>query len=241
MSMRFMRFPGGKAKALTFSYDDGVFSDKRLISIFDKNGIKGTFNINAGLFAPEGTVYPEDAIRGRMTRSQAYQLYKNSPHEVAIHGYTHPHLENIPTSQAVLEIITDRKALEEMFGERITGGAYPFGTYNDNIVEALRLCGIKYCRTIVSTENFDIPSDWLRLPATCHHDNPRLMELAGNFSSLPVNRQPKLFYVWGHSYEFNQKQNWNVIENFCEKMAHNDTIWYATNIEIYDYIEAYNH
>ena len=240
MGMRFMRFPGGRAKALTFSYDDGVHPDRRLIDIFNKYGMKGTFNICSGRFASEGTVYPPEAISGALPKSEAYALFASSPHEVAIHGYTHQYMTNLPTSQRVSEILDDRKNLEEMFGRRITGGAYPYGNYNDDVVEALRLCGIKYCRTTVSTESFVIPTDWLRLPATCHHANPRLMELADEFISLGIDRQPRLFYVWGHSYEFNQKQNWNVIEEFCEKMSGNDDIWYATNIEIYDYIEAYN-
>ena len=239
MGIRFMRFPGGKAKALTFSYDDGVHPDRKLISIFDRYKMKCTFNINAGLFAPEGTVYPPNSVSGRLPKSEVYDLYANTPHEVAIHGYTHQYMEQLPTSQLVSEIIEDRIALEEMFGRRITGGAYPFGTFNDDVVEALRLCGIKYCRTVISTEDFAIPNDWLRLPATCHHKNPRLMELADLFLEHGIDRQPRLFYVWGHSYEFNMVQNWEVIENFCEKMAGKEEIWYATNIEIYDYIEAY--
>ena len=32
-------FPGGKAKALTMSYDDGKVQDSRLIDIFYKYGI----------------------------------------------------------------------------------------------------------------------------------------------------------------------------------------------------------
>ena len=32
----FMRYPGGKAKAVTFSYDDGIPQDKRLAEVFDK-------------------------------------------------------------------------------------------------------------------------------------------------------------------------------------------------------------
>lgn len=240
MGMRFMRFPGGRAKALTFSYDDGVQQDKKLIEILDRYGMKGTFNINAGLFAPEGTVYPEGKISRRMTKKEAYNLYNNSGHEVAIHGYYHPYLDNIPTSEMVDEIIMDRKALEEMFSKRIDGGAYPFGKFNDDVVNALKLCGVKYCRTTISTEKFDIPTDWLRLPATCHHKNPRLMELADNFLKKSVNRQPGLFYLWGHTYEFEADNNWNIIEEFAEKMADNDNIWYATNMEIYEYIQAYN-
>ena len=58
----FMRFPGGKKKALTLSYDDGVEQDIRLIDIMKKNGLKGTFNLNSGCYAPEGTVYPAGTI-----------------------------------------------------------------------------------------------------------------------------------------------------------------------------------
>lgn len=240
MAMRFMRFKDGKAKAFTCSYDDGVQSDARFIEILNKYGIKGTFNINAGLFAPEGTVYPEGQIHCRMTKNEAYELYHNSGHEVAIHGYYHHYMEQLPTSQMVSEIIEDRKALEEMFGKRIDGGAYPFGTFNDEVVNALRLCGVKYCRTTVSTESFKIPADWLRLPATCHHNNPRLMELAEEFLNLQNDRQPRLFYLWGHTYEFNKDNNWSLIEEFAEKIGGKDDIWYATNMEIYEYTEAYN-
>lgn len=42
----FMRYPDGKAKAVTFSYDDGKPQDKRLAEIFDKYGMKATFNFN---------------------------------------------------------------------------------------------------------------------------------------------------------------------------------------------------
>ena len=58
MANLFMRFPEGKVKALTLSYDDGVEQDVRLIEIMKKYGLKGTFNINSGLYASEGTVYP---------------------------------------------------------------------------------------------------------------------------------------------------------------------------------------
>ena len=45
---RFILFPGFKRKALTFSYDDGVRQDKRLVKLFLQHGLKGTFNICSG-------------------------------------------------------------------------------------------------------------------------------------------------------------------------------------------------
>lgn len=241
MGSIFMRFPGGKSKALTLSYDDGVAQDIRLIEIMKKHGLKGTFNINSGLYAPEGTTNPEG--KGRMSKSKCQEVYLNSGMEVAVHGLTHPYLEQLPENLCTYEVLQDRKNLEADFGYMIRGMAYPFGTTSDSVVASLKQCGIAYSRTTVSTEKFTIPTDWLRLPATCHHRNPRLMELARNFVDNAFLRGPGLFYLWGHSYEFDQNlpdNNWGIIEEFAEFMGNREDIWYATNIEIYDYIQAYN-
>ena len=56
----------------------------------------------------------------------------------------------------------------------------------------------------------------------------------------PVYR-PWLFYLWGHSYEFEARDNWNVIEEFAAYIGGREDIWYATNIEVHDYVEAWRH
>lgn len=234
----YMRFPQGKPKTLTFSYDDGVDQDKRLIKILDSHKMKGTFNLNSGAFAPEGTVYPEGTTHRRMTKSECEKLYVN--HEVALHGLTHPWLEQITPAQCTYEVLTDRINLERMTGKITRGMAYPFGTYSDSVVETLKACGIVYSRTVISSEKFDMPTDWLRLAATCHHNSPRLMELAKQFAERDTSQgTPMMFYLWGHAYEFDANNNWNVIEEFTDYMADRDDIWYATNIEIYDYTKAF--
>ncbi len=239
MATVFMRYPGGRDRALTLSYDDGVQTDRRLIEIMNRGGLKGTFNINTGSFAAEGTVYPAGTVHRRMSQSEAYACYADSGMEVAVHGAHHPYWNLSPTAMTVKDIADDRVALEKMFGQVIRGAAYPFGTYNDNTVDILRLCGIAYCRTTVSTERFEFPTDWLRLPATCHHNNKRLMELAKQFVEANA-RGPLLFYLWGHSYEFDGNNNWEVIEEFVDFIGNRNSIWYATNIEIYDYADAYS-
>ena len=160
--------------------------------------------------------------------------------EVAIHGAEHPFWSESPTASTAFDIVKDRELLEKMFGEIIRGGAYPFGDFNDDTVAALKSAGIAYCRAVKPTEGFRLPQDWLRLCPTCHHDHPRLFELADRFLAIEENGwHPYLFYVWGHSYEFDQKDNWDRIEKFAEKIAQKPDVWYATNIEIYDYVEAY--
>ena len=238
-----MRFPGGLSKALTLSYDDAVIEDERLISIMKAGGLKGTFNVNSGSYNTEDHERPTGEWRHcRMSRSEAIKLYSDSGMEVAFHSYTHPHLESLPAPQAAYEIVRDRATLEEDFGVIVRGGAYPYGTYNDETVQALRDAGLVYCRTTKSTEKFDIPTDWLRMPATCHHRNQRLGELTRAFTeAVPQpGDAPMLFYLWGHSYEFERDNNWEIIENFAADIGHRSDVWYATNIEIYDYIDAWN-
>ena len=53
-----------------------------------------------------------------------------------------------------------------------------------------------------------------------------------------AQRTPKLFYLWGHSFEFSSKNNWELLEDICKALGKKDDIWYATNIEIYDYVKA---
>lgn len=240
MSSIFMRFPEGRAKALTLSYDDGVEQDIQLIDIMNKHGLKGTFNLNSGLYAAEGKVYPKGQIHRRMTKKKTTEVIKNSGQEAALHSLTHPYLEQLPIDMLVSEIMKDRENLEEQFDTIVRGMAYPFGTFNDEVVAALKSCGIVYSRTTISTNDFRIPKDWLRLTATCHHNSPELQNLAKRFAEDQVTSTPYLFYLWGHSYEFESDDNWNVIEEFAEYIGNRDDIWYATNIEIYEYIDAYN-
>ena len=237
-NQRFMRFPEFKRKALTLSYDDGVKFDKRLIEIMDRYGLKGTFNINTGLFAAQEGEW-------RLTEKSAVELYANSPHEIAVHGYEHFSLAVMDEAVAVNDVLEDRKNLERIFGRIVRGMAYANGSYSDQVVEILKMCGIKYSRTTVSTRNFAIPTDWLRLPATCHHADPQLMELAKRFveeKDTPYywGNSCRLFYLWGHSYEFNNQDNWHIIEEFAKYVGGKEDIWYATNGEIYDYIEAFD-
>lgn len=233
MVTRYLRFPGGKRKALTFSYDDGVEQDIRLVDIFRRYHMKATFNINSGQFGPEDRSNPTGSAHRKLSQSEVKALYTPDVCEVASHCVSHAYLTACDTAAACMEVIDDRRALETLFGCQVHGFAYPNGVFNDDVVSLLKSAGIYYARTCVSTLKFDMPQDWLRMPATCHHKNPQLMELGDRFLEWKPRYQPGLFYVWGHSYEFHDNDNWHIMEDFCQKMADKDDIWYATNMEIY--------
>ena len=230
MPRLFRRYPGFRQRALTLSYDDGTIHDVRLVEILKKHGIKATFNLNSGLFG-SGRRLPE---------SEVLSLFRDSEMEIAVHGLEHPHWNRLPSAMAAYDILTDRVNLERAFGRIIRGSAYPFGAVSDTVVNVLTNAGLVYCRTPGSSERFDIPTDWMRLCPTCHHGNDRLPELCERFLAPIPHKHPLLFFLWGHSYEFEDGNNWHIIEDFAEKMGGRDEIWYATNIELYEYLEAFS-
>ena len=222
MKTIFKCFPNGKFKALTMSYDDGKKPDRKLVGIFNKYGIKGTFHVNSGLIGSEN----------RISKDEVRTLYVG--HEVSCHTLTHPTIVRCPNEQIVKQILQDKENLEEIVGYPVRGLSYPNGSYNDSIKELLKYLGIEYSRVVGNTDSFDLPKDFCSWEATCHH-NHNLMEHAKDFVELYKKQYLYLMYVWGHSYEFDRDNNWELIENFCSYVSNKDDIWYATNIEIVDY------
>ena len=232
-------FPGGKGKAFTLSYDDGMTQDRRLAEIFRKYGLKCSFNVNAGYFGKKraGTYLGLRDIRyDRLTADEYAEVYAG--HEVCGHSLHHPVLSNLGTPLAMYEIGEDKRLIEETVGRPIKMFAYPYGRYNDDVIELLRLAGYEGARTAESSYGFDLPEDFMRWDATCHHNDPRLTELAEDFVSRKQD-WPMLFCIYGHSYEFDGDDNWERIESFAAFISGRDDVWYAGCEAILDYVKAY--
>lgn len=240
----FMRYPGGKAKALTFSYDDGVQQDKRLAELFDKYGMKATFNFNC------------ECIRNvNFTKEQIKEYFLSKGHEIAVHGANHRANGNLRSIEGIRDVLDCRLELEAKCDCIVRGMAYPdtgikqmgnFGNY-EMIKQYLIELDIAYARTLGGDNNsFMLPDDFYAWLPTAHHNNPKIMEFVDEFLQLDISKQayhakrvPRLFYIWGHSYEFDRVDNWEHIDEICRKFANNDEIWYATNMEIYECVQAY--
>lgn len=158
---------------------------------------------------------------------------------MSCHTVTHPTIARCPLPSVISQVIDDRIALEHAVGYPVRGISYPNGSYNQDICDMLRHTGIRYARVVGDTFEFNMPEDFMRWKATCHH-NHRLMEMGRRFCELNKRQYLYLMYVWGHSYEFEQDQNWSLMEDFCGMMGGRDDIWYATNIEIVDYLDVFN-
>lgn len=217
-------------KALTFSYDDGIEQDRRLVEIFNKYGMKATFNLNTGIQTPESNFEIEGVYINRMKQEGLEELYRG--HEIATHGLTHAAPTGMTKEQLDKEFLTDMSNIERIYGTYPVGMAYAYGCVDDEVVKYLKSIGIKYGRTVEASHSFEIPKEPLKLKATCHHDDDMLFELAEKFlKAEPKENEQMLFYVWGHSYEFDVNNNWDRIEEFCKMMSGKADIFYGTNRE----------
>lgn len=239
MVRKIMRYPGGLAKAVTISYDDGVQQDIELLKLMKKYGIKGTFNLNSARFITRDHVYPEGKVWRAMVDEDVLPTYDPEYCSIATHSSHHPTLLDASEAEIADEILSDRMALEKLFGRIINGHAIPNGPYDEKTIRVGKLCGLKYMRSTKSTESYLYPNSLLPLNPTCSHSNPRLMELTEEFLQNSVRETPFLLYVWGHSYSFEGDNNWHVIEDFFKKVSGHDDVWYATNDEIFDYAEKF--
>lgn len=245
---KFLRFPNGKSKAVTFSYDDACRHDIKFVQTINKYGIKCTFNLNTDMYGKSET-------DGRLTKEEIKKYLAEGEHEIAIHGANHKAPGIISPLEGIRDVLDCRMNLEKDFNRIVRGMAYPDcgikkmspGNNPENIKSYLKNLGVVYARTLDKDNNsFELPSDWLEWYPSVHHSNPVVLKYIDEFLDINVDsacstrRLPRLFYIWGHSYEFENDNNWELLETICKKISSKEDIWYATNIEIYDYVTAYN-
>ena len=225
----------GKKKAVTFSFDDGVTQDIRLIEILNRYNLKGTFNINSDLLGKAG----ELVRNGRNVRHDKIQIFDfrkvYDGHEVAVHTLTHPNLTTLDEKEIIRQVEEDRIKLSELCGYEVVGMAYPCGGVNndDRVAKVIREnTGVKYARTITSTYNFDRQSNLFRFNPSVYYVEENLEEVIDAFLTSEKD-EPQLLYIWGHSYEMDAEYiSWEKFEYLCKKLANKSDIFYGTNKEV---------
>ncbi|MBK7095904.1 MAG: polysaccharide deacetylase family protein [Saprospiraceae bacterium] len=236
-----MLFPQGKSKALILSFDDGNVADKRLVKLMNEYGLVGTFHLNSNKL---GT-------KDYLTKDEIRNLYQG--HEVSGHTANHPGLTTLSKIDVIYEVLEDRKELERLMGYPVRGMSYPFGNTNNFVIDAISGLGIEYARTVGDTYNFSLPADFLEWQPTIHlfgktnyipndtlNDRRELDEFYRLTTDFLKANSLALFYVWGHSWEYEGPGNkWAEVENFFKMVSRNPDIFYTTQTGLLDYINAF--
>ena len=226
----------GKNKAITFSFDDGVRQDKKLVKILNKYGLKATFNLNSSLLGLEPKLECNGRIvdHSKIQFSEVKDLYQG--HEVAVHTLTHERLPNLCEEAIVHQVERDRLTLSELVGYEVVGMAYPNGGVNndDRVAEIIkRRTGVKYARTITATAEFTPQANLYRFNPSVHFvELSKMKELWKKFYNEET-QENRIFYIWGHSYEMDAELlSWEDFDSFCAMISKKENIFYGTNSEV---------
>lgn len=163
-------------------------------------------------------------------------------------------LANLGGIAHILCLFIEQRALY-----RIDKGAV-FTTFTEILCQLVKAssCGIPsghthglqahaYCRTsTLANTDFKLPQDFWFWAPTIRHADPNVKDCIAKFKALTESKQyisethPRLFFLWGHSWEFKKFDNWELLEEICRELSGMEDTWYATNMEIYEYTQAYN-
>ena len=231
-------YPNGLTKAVIISYDDGLEQDERLVQLLNKYNLIGTFNLNSGSFdKPAPWLKQFTGKEGKyVAKDKVANIYQG--HEIASHLPTHPNISDKSTTFILDNLADDINVLELNSKTKVSSFAYPFGAYDDHAVSTLKTTQLTNARTVNDTQQFSLPDDFFIWHPTTHHN--KASQTVDQFINSR-SEQPILYYLWGHSWEFDQNKNdnnWLYIENIFKRLSGNSEVWYVGSGEFVNYINA---
>ncbi len=244
-------------KYLTFSFDDGLEQDKKLIRLMKKYGLKGTFNLNAGLFGKKDWVgrignigfkeYETSGNHGiiktvehfRISKDEIKQVYEGF--EVASHAYRHEALPGLKTDRFDEVLGRDIDELSELVGYQVVGHAFPGGMSSKESRAYLKERGILYGRGAFSNGKFTFPEEPINYSPTCSIKDKNFITLFDKFLASDTESEDLLFYVWGHGYEMDYgtaRASEKAFEKVFDYVSGHEDIIYCTNKEAFMHING---
>ncbi len=209
-------------------WDDGVTTDIRLVEILRSYGAKATFNLSAGLHQRErrfGWRHAGTEVR-RLGLDDMRWVYQGFA--VANHSLTHPYLDRMAPEAARADIQEGRHRLEQLFGQTVRGFAYPFGAYNDAVMEMVRETGHLYARTGHRVETVFPPQEAMAFHPSCHFLSP-------DFWARYEAAKPKgVFYFWGHSYEMVTEAMWQAFESTISGISADPSTRWGEVVDLFE-------
>lgn len=216
----------------TTSWDDGHPLDLRLAEILSRYRCKSTFYI------------PSTNVEGYPTLSAREIIeLRRMGFEIGSHTLNHRYLTGLTSAAAAKQIEEGKRQLEQIVGTAINGFCYPGGKFSEEHVQMVRSAGFEYARTTANLHLATI-ADPYRLPVSvqCYpHQNYvflrnfvrhghwrqriKALQIMLNNSSLIARLKATLdhvcdfggvFHLWGHSWELEQFNGWELLESFLE-------------------------
>lgn len=224
---------------VTTSWDDGSKEDLRLSELLAKYGVRGTFYV------------PRSHQKAHPLREEEI-LVVAEKHEIGAHTLGHVDLTCIPTEQAQAEIAGSKAYLENILGKSVRMFCYPYGRYNDGIkaiVTSSKFTGARtldYAKSTAVTDPYEVgvtlhasdssPRTTLRIWRKYRMPLQSLLNWEARAKALfqVALTEGGVWHLWGHSWEINDRRDWDRLERVLDHVSRRDGVLYATNAEAVD-------
>ena len=203
-------------KSFVFAIDDGTIFDKKVIAIFNKYGIKATFNLNSGL---QDFVWFKDWLEVRRLKLEENKsIYEG--HEVASHSLTHPFLTSLSDEDVYREVKEDVDNLKNIFKRDITSFSFPFDGYDERTISIIKNTGITHIILPSIDDSFRYPVDTCHIKVTSWNIDDALEKVQGFIK----DKQAEIFIYLSHSYDYEFDNNYDKLEELCKIVSGNKDI-----------------
>jgi peptidoglycan-N-acetylglucosamine deacetylase len=235
---------------LTTSWDDGHPADLRVADLLEKYSIAGTFYIPR---ASQRTVLQSRDVRNLSRRF-----------EIGAHTLDHLYLDRLSDAAAAEQISSSRQWVEDLTGQQCHVLCFPGGKYRSRQLPMVRAAGFRAARTIEFL-SLDPPrrrNDLLLIPTTvqcfphalsAYTKNALKRLKIGQFLQARAWQDPQnwlalanhlfhralskngVFHLWGHSWEIEQRGQWQQLEQFCAAITpYRSAVRFVTNGQLAD-------
>jgi peptidoglycan/xylan/chitin deacetylase (PgdA/CDA1 family) len=138
------------ARTVCITFDDGYADNYKAFTALRERGMRASWFIvsrDVGRMSswPGETIPPQPILSVEQLREM-----EGAGMEICSHTVSHSRLTETDDATVQKELSDSRKQLSDMLGHDITTFAYPYGLFNDHVVEATRQAGYRVAFTTVS-------------------------------------------------------------------------------------------
>jgi peptidoglycan/xylan/chitin deacetylase (PgdA/CDA1 family) len=212
-----------------------------------EHGLKATFYV-----APENQEFAKQDL---LSLPEIRGLSQDF--EIGAHSMTHRRLPTISEQEAAREIIESKAVLEQVTGKEIKVFCYPGGAYTNLHVQLVKDAGYKYARTVAKFKfTVDDPYEaGTSLPARNRGFGLNVWQTACFVKFQPikvlrclewdalakamfdqVTEGGGIYHIWGHSWEIDENDDWERLEDVFRYVSANPKVSYVTNGELEAYL-----
>jgi len=127
----------GSGKVIV-TFDDGYIDNyETAFPILQKYGVRATIFVVAG----------DIGKKGYLTAEMIAEMASSGLVRIGSHTISHPYLTTLGAAELTDELDISRGILEEITGQSCDAVSYPYGDYNQAVINAALSCGYKYAFT----------------------------------------------------------------------------------------------